>query len=263
MTATTPLREQLSSLEPSFRAESDVGGSFQLDGRRAWLWLEPEGWIVGSLPVAGAPFDLLRQQPKLISPAKVASGPSLRAEMPVRKEIKGSCGVVRSALEHGLEVLAGKNGSAPTQTTNAEEAASALAEYLASSSWDWTREAESFLLRVESGVSSRKIGVEVANGHVLFQSELVTLRDPDPVSGRALAHFLLALNGRLRLARGSLFEDRVALEVVVPAAELSSWLIDKTLGSLIVGARLAKRECAALLDAEVAQTYCAFHEEGR
>lgn len=264
MSAVTPIpSEQLASLEPSFRAEGSGAGSFRLDGQRVELWLEPEGWITGSLPVVGAPAELLRTQSTIIGLAKIVSGPSLQAEMPLRKEIETSVAGVRGALEHGLDVLEGRTSPISMEATGVEEATAALAECLASHPWEWTREAERFVLRVESGASPQTITIEVAQGHAIFRSELVALREPEPVRQRALAHFLLALNARLRLARGSLLDDRVTLEAIIPAAGLSAWLIEKALGSLIVGARLSKGACAALLDADVAQTYCTFHEEGR
>jgi hypothetical protein len=255
--------QQLASLEPSFQPAEECGGSFKVDGQRARLTLEPDGWLVASAPVAGIAEELLRRQADILSLAKVTDGLSLRAEMPVGKKAIESFGIVRDALERGLATIAGMNGATAAEADGHEEAMRKLAEHFASGSREWSQEGASFLLQVETGLFSQKIVVEIDRGCVFLRTDLVRLREPEPVSLTALVHFLLALNSRLRLARALLLEDRVMLEVVLSAANFSPWLIDKAVGALAVGTRMAKRECAALLDAEVARIYCEFHEERR
>jgi hypothetical protein len=259
----TPLLERLADLEPSFRLEGESTGSFQLDGRRLRLRVEPEGWLIGSLPLEGEADELLERQPGFPGPAKVVPGPLLQAEMPVRSAIEPAFVAVRSAVEYAIQVLSEERVSTGPETEATGEAIVTLTEYVEAGIWEWKREGGGFVLTMETGGGSLKVGIELAGSLAHFRSELVALRDPAPASERALAHFLLALNHRLRLARGSLLNDRAALEAAVPSAPLTPWLISKAVNSLIVGTRLAKRECAALLDAEVAQTYCAFHQEGR
>ena len=74
-----------------------------------------------------------------------------------------------------------------------------------------------------------------------------------------LAHFLLALNSRLRLARAALREDGIMLEVSLPASALESFLVEEAVNALATGFRLARRECVCLLDGRVAQQYRLFH----
>jgi SUMO-like protein len=50
---------------------------------------------------------------------------------------------------------------------------------------------------------------------------------------------------------------------VISTPHLNPGLMDRTMGALIVGARVAKRECAVLLDPELAQTYLTFMNKGR
>jgi hypothetical protein len=138
-----------------------------------------------------------------------------------------------------------------------------LESHLAAGYGEWSRRESGFLQQVETGSLAQKIVIEVDRGCVFFRADLARLRDPEPVSLAALVHFLLALNSRLRFARGILSPDKVALEVVIAANDLEPRLIDKAIGALATGAGMARRECAALLDAEVAQAYCRFHEERR
>lgn len=236
---------------------------FKLDGQRVAISREPEGWLIGSVPLSGSPVGLLRRQTGILSPAKVAAGITLRAEMPVKKEVQEDFGAVRSYLQYGLKVIEGGDGSLLRETFNGENPAQRLTEYFLSSPWECSQEGGGFLLKVETDFLAQKIEAKVNLSSVLMHTDLVRLRNPEPVSMNALSHFLLALNSRLRLARGSLLEDRVVLEVVIPASTLTPWLVDKAVGSLIAGFRMAKRECALLLEPGVAKVYCEFHGERR
>jgi hypothetical protein len=255
--------QQLASLEPSFQAAEGWRGSFQVDGQRAHLALEPDGWLAAAVPISGPAEDLLRRQAEMLSLAKVAAGLSLRAEVPVEKKIEQSFTAVRSALEQGLAAIVGKHETAAAEGGDQEEARHWLADHFASGSREWSREGAGFTVQVETGLFPQWLRVEPGRGCVSFRADLVRLRDPEPVSLAALVHFLLALNSRLRLARGLLLQERAALEAVIPIDVLSHRLADKAIGSLAVGARLAKRECAALLNPEAARAYCEFHEERR
>ena len=61
------------SFQPS-PAEAERTSTFQLDGHRPPLSLEPEGWLVAFVPVSGAPADLLCRQAAICGPAKVTAG---------------------------------------------------------------------------------------------------------------------------------------------------------------------------------------------
>jgi len=74
-----------------------------------------------------------------------------------------------------------------------------------------------------------------------------------------MTHFLLALNARLRLARASWTGGGVTLEVALPAAALNAFLVEEAVEALGAGFRLARRECASLLDGRVAAEYRKFH----
>ncbi len=250
------------SFQPS-PAEAERTSTFQLDGHRPPLSLEPEGWLVAFVPVSGAPADLLCRQAAICGPAKVTAGPCLRAELLLEKKVDGSFVAMRSALEHGLQVITGRTRASAVEAGDRAEAEQTLTEYVSSGPREWLQEGPRFLLQVETDLFLQKIVAEVARGCIRFRSDLVRLRDPEPVSFRALVHFLLALNSRLRLARGSLLSDRVVLEVCLPTWCVNTALMDQAVDALIVGARVAKKECAALLQPEVARTYCEFHDERR
>jgi len=55
MTDAVPFSRLLPSLELSFQAEAEWTGAFQLDGHRPSLSLEPDGWLVASVSLVGAP----------------------------------------------------------------------------------------------------------------------------------------------------------------------------------------------------------------
>jgi hypothetical protein len=255
--------QELASVEPSFEAADEWRGSFGIDGQRAQLAVEPGGWLSASVSVIGSPEYLLRQQAEILAPAKIASGLTLRAEAPVERKIAESFVAVRAALEHGLAVITGKGETNISENDQGREAEALLAERLAAGYGEWLRRENGFLLQVETGRFEQKVVIEVDRDHVFFRADLARMRKPEPVSLAALVHFLLALNAQLRFARGLLSPDRVALEVVLAAGDLTPRLIDKAVGALAAGAGMARRECAALLDAEVAQAYCGFHEERR
>ncbi len=263
MNRASPYFRELAAFEPSFAAADEWRGSFLVGGRRAQLAFEPGGWLVASAPVIGSPEDLLRRQAEILAPAKIASGLILRAEAPVEKKIAESFVAVRAALEQGLAVITGKGETAVGESDQGREAEVLLARHLAAGYGEWLRRESRFLLQVETGRFEQKVVIEVDRGHVFFRADLTRLRNPEPVSLAALVHFLLALNARLRFARGLLMPDRVALEVALAAGDLTPRLIDKAVGALAAGAGIARKECAALLDAEVAQAYCGFHEERR
>ncbi len=254
---------ELASFEPSFEAVDEWRGSFRVGGQRAQLAFEPGGWLVASAAIIGSPEHLLRRQAEILAPAKIASGLTLRAEAPVERKVAESFAVVRAALEHGLAVITEKGGTTATGNDQGREVEALLAGHLAAGYGEWSRRESGFLLQVETGRFAQKVVIEVDRGHVFFRADLARLRDPAPVSLAALVHFLLALNARLRFARGILAPDKVALEVVIAANDLKPWLIDKAVGALAAGAGMARRECAALFDAEVAQAYGQFHEERR
>jgi hypothetical protein len=258
--------QPLAQLERTFQITDEWQGCFQLAGQRAQLAFEPEGWLVASVPVSGKGEALLRQQARMLSLAKVARGGVLRAELPVGKAMGKSFVRLRAALAEGLAVLAGTDDAIEKDATEKDEDQAALAllgDYLASGAREWSREESRFLVTLETGLFAQKIVIEPCRGGLSFQADLVRLRAPEPVSLAALVHFLLALNAGLRLARALLLPDRIALEVVLRADDLSFELVNKALGALAVGSRLAKRECAALLDTNTAQSYCEFHEERR
>ncbi|MCI0421029.1 MAG: hypothetical protein L0387_29885 [Acidobacteria bacterium] len=103
---------------------------------------------------------------------------------------------------------------------------------------------------------------------LLFQSPLV---GPSALSGdalKALAHFLLRANHRIRFARLSLQTDpaggdqtadmskkSVVAELAWPVALLPALSIEKAVASLIVAARLTRLEAEVLFDPGAAQVY--------
>ena len=148
-------------------------------------------------------------------------------------------------------------------TSAVPDAGRKLSELLDSSGYEWTRALDdsAFVVNLECDpYRPRKARIEIVSGAVVARTELARIRGSDPDSTRALEHFLLALNSRLRFARGSLLADEAVLEVVFPASSSSDDVIGKTLGALSVGADWAHRECGALCIPTVAKRYLGFNQ---
>jgi hypothetical protein len=263
MKRTRTLLEEIALLEPSFRPEEGSSGSFRIGEQRISLWPEPGDWLVASAPLSGSAEELLLRQAEIPGPVKITAGPALRVEWPLGKSVAESFTALRSALEAGLAALSGESEATADKESDPELAARWLAEHFAAGAWEWSQHGTGFLLTVEAGSLAQKVVVESDGRRVHFRAELVRLCEPEAVSRAALVHFLLELNLRLRFVRARLPDGRVALESVIPADVQSRWLVDKAVGALVVGARMARRECAALLDPELARSYCEFHNERR
>jgi len=253
------------ALEPSFRLEGDGRGSVEMGDRRVTLGLEPDGWLVAAAPVVASPDSLLERQARILGPAKVAlaPGPTVLAEMPATPSLEDD---LRRALDAVRTGLAGFDGTAAPgwPAGDPDEAAAALAAYAASCPWDQDQSTTRWSFRIATPDGLQRVAAEALPGVARLTSRLAPLGNASQEARRALGHFLVALNGTLRLARGAHTETAAVLEVILPAAGLGPPLVEKAVGGLIVGFAAARRECTALLDApDLARAYGSFHLERR
>jgi hypothetical protein len=248
-------------MEPSFRAEGGWAGTFEVGGHQVVLAFEPEGWVAASVPLAGQPEVLLDRQAHIHGPAKVAAGPCLRAEWPVSRSLADDLAALRAALHGGLTDLEGRGGIPPEDQMQVPEAAKALETYAAEAPWPFSRDGDAWIFQVEASNLALRILARPEGGHVRLAADLTRQRPARASSRRALAHFLLDLNARLRLARGALARGVAAIEVVLTAQTLTTSMIEKAMGAVLVGASAARRACLALLEPAVAEAYCTFHLE--
>jgi hypothetical protein len=249
------------ALDPSFRLEGEGRGSFEAGGRRITLALEPDGWLVAAAPVDASPDSLLVRQALILGPAKVAlaPGPAVLAEMPAMPSLEDGLRRVLDAARTGLAVFDGA-GAPEVPAGDPVDTAAALAAYVSSCPWEWDRDGSRWSLRISTPSGLQRIMAEALPGFARLTSTLAPLVNASPEARRALSHFLAALNGSLRLARGALTEMAAVLEVILPAPGLGPSLIEKAIGALIVGFAAARRESMALLDVpELAGAYCSFH----
>jgi len=248
----TPLRSTLSA-NGTRRLKLDAVS------KTAHIVTGSNGWVYGMIPAAGDAAVLLGRMPEAMAPVRVAEGPVLLAEMPYETDAAGAVRTVESALELGSHAIL--NGGAPAIYNDDPEAVSAaFVSCLEDSGVTYERNEHQFQFRLETGAFQQKITAEPRGSNILLRGDLARWKEVEPDSAGALAHFLLSLNRRIRLARGSVAGGRVGVEVVLPASTLRPWLLEKALGALAVAARLARRECAALLDAEIARNYLEFHK---
>ena len=211
--------------------------------------IECGGWVRAWAPVGGDRLELLRLQAAIPGPAKITQGPMMRAEMPAGRN---SGDVVCEALAQGLAVLRRE----PPATAKPPDRRPLLDRLQGAGAGTWSVEGESLVAR------SPSCRIDVGfNGAVLLRSSLADVRGISHASERALAHFALALNARLRLARASWLEEQLVLEVAVRPDDLTPRVIEKALGSIQVGTGIARKECAALLNEGIAEVYLKFHKE--
>lgn len=105
---------------------------------------------------------------------------------------------------------------------------------------------------------------ELRRGDWLVSIELLRSAGLAPHSRRAIALFLLALTGRLRLARGAVRSDpeSVRLEVALPSGPpATAPELDLALEALSLACRLGSREVRALGHEPLARTYLAHTTE--
>jgi hypothetical protein len=229
--------------------------AIQIRHELARVDIEPDRWLVAKAPLDGRVEEMLERQQHVLRPVKVIAGPSLRAELPFKKKAETVFDWLWNALETGIAVI--QNGEEPPGEHASPEQDVAVEECLIASGVDYTCSDDEFAFRTEE--LSGNVTARLADQHALFRTELVCLPDPQPVLRAALSHFVTLLNASFRLVRGSLTERAIELEVVTPVALLDPWMFEKVIGALSIGQRLAGKECAALLDPELARQYVEFH----
>jgi hypothetical protein len=208
--------------------------------------LEDGRWVVASIPAFGEVGALLARQAEVGAPVKVVAPAAWRAEMP---DCAGAEEVVRAALRAATE---------PAPQT-AGPGAEALAAALLESAMPWVSGPGGAVLRVEAPGATCSIAASLGEGGSVFFRAPLLRRTVPPEVRDVMTHFILALNARLRLARASWTDAGVTLEVALPAAALNAFLVEEAVEALAAGFRLARRECASLLDGRVAAEYRRFH----
>jgi len=251
----TSLSATIAALEPTFHPQHPWCGQWTLAGRPAFIHTDAE-WVEARMPVCGdAPFQSQFTLPGL---AKLSAGDFLRIELPVaRGAYADTFRLIAAELERALDHFEG------VPANPAPQPALKLADLLAETSAPWTPKGDAFTTPLDDDPAPATFAIaEPMGSAVAIRTTLTRLHQPAPDSLDALTHFLLALNQRIRLARGSIAPGRAVLEVVLPAACATPALVTQAVNSLWTGTAVARRECAALLDPQIAEAYLQFHLKG-
>jgi hypothetical protein len=253
------MAEIIGAIEPTFQAHHPWCGQWMLGGRPAYVRADDE-WLEARMPLCGDTGTLLASQHGLAGLAKVAAGDYLRAELPVgRADCADAFRTLCGELERGLDHFEGVPESAVASTLSAEN----LAECLSASGVAWSPKGGAFSTPLEDDPAPTSFAIaEALANAIAVRATMVRLHRLNGESMKALNHFLLVLNQRIRLARGSMAPDRVVLEVVLPASCAKPALVKQAVRSLWTGAAAVRRECAALVDPEIAEAYLQFHLKG-
>jgi hypothetical protein len=253
------MADTVSAIEPTFQAQHPWCGQWMLDGRPAYVRADGE-WLETWMPLCGDAAALLARQHCLAGLAKVAAGDYLRAEMPSGcADCADAFRTLRGELERGLDHFEG----VPDSTAAAPLSVENLAECLSASGAPWSPRGSGFSTPLEDGPAPAAFAIAEPRGNAFaIRANMVRLHGPQRASTEALTHFLLVFNECIRLARGSMSPDGIVLEVVLPAACVKPALVQQAVRSLWAGAAAARRECAALLDPEIAAAYLQFHLKG-
>lgn len=253
------MAEIIGAIEPTFQAQHPWCGQWMLGGRPAYVCAYDE-WLEARIPLCGDARSLLASQQGLAGLAKLAAGDFLCAELPIgRADRADAFRALCSELERGLDHFEGVPESTVATTLSAEN----LAECLSASGVSWSSKGSAFSTPLEDAPAPISFAIAEAIGKALaIRATMVRLHSPSGESMKALTHFLLVLNQRIRLARASMAPDKVVLEVVLPAGCAKPALVNQAVRSLWTGAAAARRECAALLDPEIAEAYLQFHLKG-
>jgi hypothetical protein len=247
--------DRLAAIESSFHVNGPWRGGFHLDGHHVRCELDSDQWFRLSAPAAGNERDLLNNQYSVPLPLKIVPGPTLVAEMPLTDTLESTFVMLRHTLRRGF-TLAGPPEPQSLFDGNGERDANARLEpILEESAFTWTR---------DSGLLSTRVGsvtivASACDTAAVLRAGAIRVRSSlDPCS-RALAHFVLAANARLRFVRHTLVADTLVAEAALPAVMLTPSLVNRAVGAISTSFHMTKRACAALADSKVAGEYLEFH----
>ena len=250
-----------SALMANRTSAPEVGGpwprTFRLGEQEITVAVEADHWLVGEATIPGDEKACLKLQAEVHAPVRLIPGPRLRAEVPFRRDREEAFDLVRWALESGFPAFGAPGCETGPKIVGGDGLD--LAAVLSESSRPWSEKDNTFAVRLDAGSLALKVSVCLDGESVVFSTRIASLPELDWPSTSALEHFLLQLQSRLRFARFHWKNDYLGLEIVLPVSRLDAWLVDKAAGALAAGAAAAKRECAALMQPDVARAYCDFH----
>jgi hypothetical protein len=249
--------EHLAFVEKSFRADGPRSGRFDLDGYSARCTQETDGWVRLSVRWTGAGGNLIRRQDSLLLPVKFTAGPNLVAEMPLTQSLTTTFAFLRAASHQALILPE----SSPQKHSLNERVSPDIAAQVHSA-----LEETPFLWNRADTIASTEVGTtgvvaQVIGAAVVFRANLVRMPPTTDSCLRALTHFLLAMNARLRFARASFAPAGLVQEVALPVAALTPAVASRAVWAVSDGLPKSKQACAKLSDTRTAEEYLQFHQD--
>ncbi len=214
-------------------------------------------WFVHDVPITGDPSRLLARQAEIHVPGKVIRGLRLRLEWPVIQGASIPASLTESIVNEwqaAVQPVCTTDSSSQGFKASMETVRRGLTEAGVS----WTQIDD----RIEwpcplNGRAHRYVGT-ICRSWLRVQCEVVSLPADSPDCRTALAHYLVALNSRLRGCRVSLDDRRITVEAVLWADALGDQF-SVALATLQQTAALVTREISWLRRNEVVDRYRAFH----
>ena len=246
--------DELATVEPTFQVDGPWCGHFQLDGRSVRCAIDRAGWLQLLMPLPGSGKDLVREHERLQLPIKIVPGPALVGEMPCDGDLTSAFELLRASLHRGVDLLESERGVIHAADHAGPEMLPRLESILDQSAFTWSDASGLVSTRTGNG----KVVVTLQTESVIFRAPMAHLGQASPASLEALEHFILMMNARLRLVRGSFVAGRLVGEVVWPIAVLTPTLVDHAARSIDASLR-TKKACLALANGLVAEQYLELH----
>lgn len=247
--------DRFATIEPTFGIDGPWRGHFDLDGRHVHCSMDQTETLRLAVPITGGGSDLVHLYGCLLLPVKVVAGPTLVAEMPSGDHAASIFTFLRDALRRSMSVLESRVSGTPAAEPQTTSLLPQLRSILEESALAWEEDNGVLSTKTAAG----KVTASVHATSVAFRSPLAHLGRASPTSLEALTDFVLAMNARFCLVRGTFVSDTLVGEVALPVEGLTPVIVNQAVRGIGTIVAMARKACLALVDRQVAEQYLEFH----